>query len=288
MSKLLYGKPVADKLYQHVDMLTNGMAMGPLLLTVGCYDEQWMQYTQSLANSCAKHNIRIQNDILSDYDEQLFVDRLNGNLRAVEPNGVLVQQPLPSHMHDFVNFVPIDLDIDCVTDTSVARLYRGEQGFRPATAQAVVEMLDFYDIPLQGKRVVVVGRGNAVGKPLALMLLQRNATVTICHSKTQNLAEVCRGADILVSATGQPGLITADFVTPNSIVIDVGLSFVDGKTCGDVDPTVYDIVQAVSPVPGGIGPVTRAALLCNLLDGMDAVAERALDQPMGFNGKREQ
>ena len=125
-------------------------------------------------------------------------------------------------------------------------------------------MLDYYDIDVAGKHVVVVGRGNAVGKPLALMLLQRNATVTVCHSKTQRLADVCRNADVVVSATGKPGLVTADFVTENSIVIDVGLSFVDGKTCGDVAEEVYDKCAAVSPVPGGVGPVTRAVLLKNL------------------------
>ena len=179
-------------------------------------------------------------------------------------DGVLVEQPLPKEMKPFVETVPVGADIDCVTDGQVAKLYRGEDGMRPATAQAVIEMLDYYDIDVAGKHVVVVGRGNAVGKPLALMLLQRNATVTVCHSKTQRLADVCRSADVVVSATGKPGLVTADFVTADSIVIDVGLSFVDGKTCGDVAEEVYDKCAAVSPVPGGVGPVTRAVLLKNL------------------------
>ena len=148
---------------------------------------------------------------------------------------------------------------------SVAKLYLGKDGFRPATPLAVINLLDFYKIDLWGKNVVIVGRGNAVGKPLALMCLQRNATVTVCHTKTQNLANVCKQADILITACGVPGLITTNHVTENSIVIDVGLSFVDGKTCGDVSTDVYDVCQAVTPVPRGIGPVTCVTLLQNLI-----------------------
>ncbi|MBO5866656.1 MAG: bifunctional 5,10-methylenetetrahydrofolate dehydrogenase/5,10-methenyltetrahydrofolate cyclohydrolase, partial [Clostridia bacterium] len=180
-------------------------------------------------------------------------------------SGVIVQQPLPREFAHAVEFIDINKDVDCLNPLSVAMLYLGKEGFRPATPLAVINLLDYYNIDLYGKNVVIVGRGNAVGKPLALMCLQRNATVTVCHTKTQNLAEICKQADIVITACGAPGLITPDHVTSNSIVIDVGLSFVDGKTCGDVDMEVYQLCRAVTPVPRGIGPVTCVTLLQNLI-----------------------
>ena len=181
-----------------------------------------------------------------------------------DTTGVIVQQPLPKQYAKAVTFIDSNKDVDCLNPTSLAKLYMGEDGLYPATPLAVLRLLDYYGIDLQGKHVVIVGRGNAVGKPLALMALQRNATVTVCHTKTVDLPNICRSADVLVSACGVAGLITKDFVNPNSIVVDVGLSFVDGKTCGDVSAEVYDVVAAVSPVPGGVGPVTRAVLFENL------------------------
>lgn len=264
MSKLLYGKPVADKLYSQVDEFVAGSGeYKPVLAAIGGNGGQWTQYVGSLAKSAAAHGVEFLHEEVAEYNVADYADTLKKLLDS-GADGVLVEQPLPKEMKPFVETVPVGADIDCVTDGQVAKLYRGEDGMRPATAQAVIEMLDYYDIDVAGKHVVVVGRGNAVGKPLALMLLQRNATVTVCHSKTQRLADVCRNADVVVSATGKPGLVTADFVTADSIVIDVGLSFVDGKTCGDVAEEVYDKCAAVSPVPGGVGPVTRAVLLENL------------------------
>lgn len=266
MTRLLYGKPVAEQLYTRVDDVVGCLSVKPLLYAIGSTDMAWQQYVNSLQKSCQAHDIRFQAEFLPQYDMQLFCARLEEVATQSQPNGVLVEQPLPRHMQQFVDCVPSSVDIDCMTQQSIGNLYKGTPWVRPATAQAVLEMLDYYQIPLEGKHVVVVGRGNAVGKPLALMLLQRNATVTVCHSKTVGLADVCKQADIIVSATGKPGLVTAQFVTSNSIVIDVGLSFVDGKTCGDVAEEVLSVAAAVSPVPGGIGPVTRATLLNNLVD----------------------
>ena len=172
---------------------------------------------------------------------------------------------MPKTYVNVVNAIDVNKDVDCLNPLSVCRLYNGEAGFRPATPQAVLNLLDYYNIDLQGKNVVILGRGSAVGKPLALMALQRNATVTVCHTKTVDLPSVCRNADIIISACGVAGLVTNDFVTDKSIVIDVGLSFVNGVTSGDVSKEVYDKCAAVSPVPGGVGPVTRATLFYNLL-----------------------
>lgn len=266
MAKMLTGKSVADSLYQAVDQRTQGLLYGPTLLAIGSNNPQWTQYVNSLANSCVAHNVILQPFFVTDNYNDVASDKeqIRAAIKGFAPDGILIEQPLPQSAAELVELIPAEADIDCCTNAMIADLYRGGEGYRPATAQAVLAMLDYYGIDLAGKRMVIVGRGNAVGKPLAFMALGRNATVTICHSKTENIAEVCRSADVLVSATGKPGLITADFVTENSVVIDVGLSFVGGKTCGDVAKDVYAKCAAVSPVPGGIGPVTRAVLLYNL------------------------
>ncbi len=267
MTKILSGKCVADWLYNAVDERTQGKLYGPKLLAFGSGNPQWTQYVNSLANSCVAHNVILQPMVVADdyRDVDRWHDEFAAAIKGFTPDGILIEQPLPKEFADVVELIPPETDIDCCTNASLADLYRGGNGFRPATAQAVLKMLDYYEIDLAGKHLVIVGRGNAVGKPLAFMALGRNATVTICHSKTQNLSEVCSSADILVSATGRPGLITTDFVTDKTVVIDVGLSFVNGKTSGDVAREVYAKCAAVSPVPGGIGPVTRAALLYNLI-----------------------
>lgn len=263
MSKILYGKPVAEAIYAEIDrFVSDGNKIK--LYAIGGNNEQWQQYVGSLTKSCAAHGVELLRDDMTEYNADDFAECL---AKAIDAgvDGVLCEQPLPAHMKKFVETIPEKLDIDCVTDKQIAKLYRGDEGMRPATAQAVAELLDYYGIDVYGKHVVIVGRGSAVGKPLAFMLLQRNATVTVCHSKTADLAEKCRHADILVSATGRHGLITADFVTGNTVAIDVGLSFVDGKTCGDLSEEACEKCAAYSPVPGGIGPVTRATLLANLV-----------------------
>ena len=264
-AKLLLGKPCAEAIYTQVrEQLANKYCK---LITVGFYEERWNQYCNSLSKSAANVGVVCEQISLdSGVAPEEFCAAVKKASNDPTALGVMVQQPLPKEYADAVNSVDVNKDVDCLNPTSVARLYRGVQGFRPATPQAVLRLLDYYGIDLQGRHVVIVGRGNAVGKPLMLMALQRNATVTVCHTKTRNLSAVCRNADILISACGVAGLVTADFVTEKSIVIDVGLSFVNGKTCGDVASEVYEKCQAVSPVPGGVGPVTRATLFENLLE----------------------
>ena len=263
-AKLLTGKPCAEDIYEGVCNAVAGKSVK--LVTVGFDEERWNQYSNSLEKSATKlgilcEQIRLEKDVSPD-------EFCNAVKRLSEDNavtGVIVQQPLPKEYAHAVNYVSVDKDVDCLNPLTVANLYLGADGFRPATPQAVLRLLDYYGIELQGKNVVIIGRGNAVGKPLALMSLQRNATVTVCHTKTRNLSAICRNADVLISACGVAGLVTADYVTQDTIVIDVGLSFVNGKTCGDVDVEVYEKCSAVSPVPGGVGPVTRAVLFENLI-----------------------
>ncbi len=166
-------------------------------------------------------------------------------------------------------FIDPAKDIDGLTDTSVANLFNGRPGFVPCTPRAVIAMLDYYHISLSGKNVVIVGRSNVVGKPLAQLCLNRNATVTHCHTKTRDLCEMTLQADILISAAGRAKLIKRSMVKPGAVVIDVGINRVDGKTVGDVDfDDVATIARAITPVPGGIGAVTTMMVLESVVCGV--------------------
>lgn len=264
-AKLLIGKPVADCVCQ--DIISKiGDNCNKKLYTIGFDEPRWQQYASSLTNSAKKYgfvtnNIVVKND--TSVDE--FCNVITSSCNAPDCGGVILQQPLPKEYLRAVDRIDENMDVDCLTDGNIAKLYKNECNFAPATPLAVIKLLEYYQIDLTGKNVVIVGRGSAVGKPLALLMLSKNATVTVCHTKTQNLSVICKNADILVSACGVPGLITKDFVTDKSIVIDVGLSFVDGVTRGDVASDVADVCLAMSPVPGGVGPITRAMLFSNLV-----------------------
>ena len=262
-AKLLLGKPCADSICDSVKKQL-AKRIGKLY-TVGLDNDAWKQYSTSLHKSATKYGFDCEEITVSDkVSADEFCSIVENVCNRVDCTGVIVQQPLPKEYASVVNFVKVEKDVDCLNPLSVAKLYKGETGLYPATPLAVLRLLDYYGINLQGKHVVIVGRGNAVGKPLALMALQRNATVTVCHTKTVDLPAICRSADVLITACGVAGLITNEFVNPHSIVVDVGLSFVDGKTCGDVSSEVQDVAAAVSPVRGGVCPVTRANLFVNL------------------------
>jgi len=191
------------------------------------------------------------------------IDALNRDDRV---DGILVQLPLPSHLDDvaLLNCIEPRKDADGLHPINLGRLIRGEPSLRSCTPAGVMRLLDAYDIPLAGKQAVVIGRSILVGKPLALMLLEANATVTIAHSRTADLGAIARSADILIAAVGKPDLITADWVKPGAVVIDVGINRVGNKLVGDVE---FDSVNAVAgwltPVPGGVGPMTVTMLLAN-------------------------
>jgi methylenetetrahydrofolate dehydrogenase (NADP+) / methenyltetrahydrofolate cyclohydrolase len=195
------------------------------------------------------------------------IEELNQDLRV---DGILVQLPLPDHLDAvaLLHSIHPDKDADGLHPTNLGRLVRTEAGLRSCTPAGVMRLLKEYKIELSGKHAVVVGRSILVGKPLALMLLEENATVTIAHSRTQNLGNITRQADILVAAVGRPDLITADMVKPGAVVVDVGINRVDkdgeSKLVGDIDfRAVAEVAQYITPVPGGIGPMTVAMLLSN-------------------------
>ena len=195
-----------------------------------------------------------------------LIEELNGR---ADIDGILCQLPLPQGIDEEAVLLAIspEKDVDGFHPMSMGSLLIGREGFLPCTPYGIMEILDEYHIDPKGKHCVVIGRSNIVGKPMALLLLRRHGTVTICHSRTPNLAEVCRSADILVAAVGKVNLVTADMVKPGAVVIDVAMNRNEaGKLCGDVDfPAVKEVASAITPVPGGVGPMTRAMLMKNTL-----------------------
>lgn len=197
-----------------------------------------------------------------------LIDRLNEN-RSVF--GILLMMPLPSYLDSqrIINRIDPLKDVDGLTDANIANLYTGRAGFVPCTPQAVMAILDYYHISLSGKEVVIIGRSNVVGKPLAQLSLQQNATVTVCHSRTDDLRAVCRRADVIMAAVGKAGLVTGDMIKPGAVVIDVGINRVGGKTVGDVAfEDAASSVGAITPVPGGVGAVTTMMILENVVCGI--------------------
>ena len=185
--------------------------------------------------------------------------------KDAEVHGILLFRPLPKHLDEEPLKAMINplKDVDCMSPVNIAKVFSGdESGFAPCTAEAVVEMLKHFQVPLEGKNVTIVGRSMVVGKPISMRLMGENATVTVCHTRTQNLAEKCRQADILVAAAGKASMITEDMVSEGTVVADVGINVnAEGKLCGDVDyEVVENKVAAISPVPGGVGSITTSVL----------------------------
>ncbi|MBU2703102.1 methylenetetrahydrofolate dehydrogenase (NADP+)/methenyltetrahydrofolate cyclohydrolase [Sporomusaceae bacterium BoRhaA] len=190
-------------------------------------------------------------------------------------HGILLFRPLPKQIDERIikHIISPEKDIDCLNPINVAKVFSGdESGFAPCTPTAVMELLEYYKISVEGKKVVVIGRSLVVGKPLAMMLLKKNATVTICHTRTRNLKELCREAEILIAAAGKAKMITADFISQGGIVIDVGINMDQvGKLCGDVDyEGAVNNVSYITPVPGGVGTVTSSVLAKHVIRGASA------------------
>ncbi|MHB1135681.1 MAG: bifunctional methylenetetrahydrofolate dehydrogenase/methenyltetrahydrofolate cyclohydrolase FolD [Coriobacteriia bacterium] len=224
-------------------------------------------YVRMKERDCAEVGIKSLDHRLVAETAQAELDALIDGLNA-DPavHGILVQMPLPAHLdaESVIARIAPEKDVDGFHPESLGRLVRGLEGFRACTPAGVMEMLRAYDIEPSGMNAVVVGRSTIVGKPMALLLLEANATVTVCHSRTRDLAAVCRGADLLVAAIGRPEMIDATYVKPGAVVIDVGINRTDKGMVGDVDyAAVEPIASAITPVPGGVGPMTRAMLMRN-------------------------
>jgi methylenetetrahydrofolate dehydrogenase (NADP+)/methenyltetrahydrofolate cyclohydrolase len=211
---------------------------------------------------CAAESVALKEDC-SQADLECTLLHLN---REAGVHGILMLRPLPRQIdaRRVEALIAPEKDVDGMSPQSLGRVLMGDgEAFAPCTAQAVVDLLDFYGIPLAGKRVAIVGRSVVVGRPLFVLFVARDATPTVCHTKTENLARVCREADILVACAGRPGLVGAAHVGENAVVIDVGINVADGKIVGDVAPGACAAAAHYSPVPGGVGSVTNAVLLAH-------------------------
>jgi methylenetetrahydrofolate dehydrogenase (NADP+)/methenyltetrahydrofolate cyclohydrolase len=232
-------------------------------------------YVRMKEKDCAEVGIRTFDHRLPDATSQEELHTLLDELNRSEcVHGVLLQLPLPGHLDENLALARIApaKDVDGLGTENLGRMLRGQAGLRPCTPAGVIRLLDDYEIATAGRRAVVVGRSVIVGKSLAVLLLARDATVTICHSQTVDLPRICREADILVAAIGVPGFFDASYVKPGAVVIDVGINrSAGGGLCGDVDfAGVSAVVGAITPVPGGVGPMTRALLMSNTLDATEA------------------
>jgi methylenetetrahydrofolate dehydrogenase (NADP+)/methenyltetrahydrofolate cyclohydrolase len=235
-------------------------------------DEASAAYVRSIANAAAKEGIAC--DVLRTTTAAGVSATLAQLADDPEVHGVMLQTPLPDGalLADLARSIPPAKDVDGASPESLGRVVAGLPAFAPATAEAVLALLDHYHVELRGRHAVVVGRSVVVGKPVAHLLLDRHATVTICHSRTPDLAAITRQADVLVVAAGRVGLIGPDHVSPATTVIDVGTNAgADGRLTGDVDPAVAGVAAALSPVPGGVGPVTTALLLRHVVEAAVAV-----------------
>ncbi len=271
-AKVLNGTELAAKvkagLKEKVEALRGkGISTGLAVIIVGD-DPASRVYVNHKKNDCAEIGIKSFEYALpaSTSEEELLelIETLNNDNNV---NGILVQLPIPKHINEdrVIAAINPQKDADCFHPVNVGNLMIGKPQFLPCTPAGVVELLEANDIQIEGKHCVIVGRSNIVGKPQAILLLAKNATVTICHSKTANISEICRSADILVVAIGKAEFVKPEYVKPGAVVIDVGVSRgADGKLVGDVQfTTVSEIASAITKVTGGAGPMTRAMLMKN-------------------------
>ena len=271
MAVRIDGKALAAKVKAQTAEEAKGLSRRPGLavILVG-NDPASRVYVNGKERDCTECGfLSFEHALPEDTTQQMLLDLIRELNQDPKVDGILCQLPLPHHLDEeaVLNAIAPDKDVDCFHPYNVGRLIARDPVFLPCTPAGVMEMLREYQIPIRGKRCVVLGRSNIVGKPMASLLLQQDGTVTICHSKTLDVASVTREADILVSAVGRVGFITPDMVKDGAVVIDVAMNRnAAGKLCGDVD---YDVVEPkasyITPVPGGVGPMTRAMLMRNIL-----------------------
>jgi methylenetetrahydrofolate dehydrogenase (NADP+)/methenyltetrahydrofolate cyclohydrolase len=271
-AQLIDGKAIAADIRRELKEEINQLRkknVNPGLTVVLVGDDPASQtYVRSKQRACAEVGIRSEVKMLAKDTPQAELIALIGELnRDPQVHGILVQLPLPEHINSDTVLRVIDplKDVDGFHPVNVGSLWTGlsEQGFVPCTPAGIIELLHRTGIEPTGLNAVVIGRSNIVGKPMAALLLQSNATVTICHSRTRGLREYCRDADILVVAIGRARFVKGDWIKPGAVVIDVGMNRVDGVLCGDVDESAREVAGHITPVPGGVGPMTIAQLLRN-------------------------
>ena len=276
MGQIIKGKPVGDALSDQLKveceaLVKEGIQPKLAILRVGAKPND-LSYEKGALKKC--ETIGIQTEVTelpegTTQDEYIAaLEKLN---KDTSVNGILTFRPLPEGIDENVikNIIAAEKDVDCMTDLSMSGVFTGKKiGFPPCTPQACMEILDHYGIDCTGKKAVVIGRSLVVGKPAAMMLVKKNATVTICHTKTVDMPSVAREADIVIVAAGRAGVVGAEYVKEGQTIIDVGINVnAEGKLCGDVDyAAVEPIVDAITPVPGGVGSVTTSVLVGHVVE----------------------
>lgn len=273
MSKILDGKAVSESVKKQVALGVNelkkaGISVGLAVILVGNNPASKI-YVANKKKACEATGIKSFEYILDENTTQDELISLINTLNAEKSvNGILCQLPLPPHINEqaVIEAISPDKDVDAFHISNVGRIMVGNFDFLPCTPAGIIEILDYYNIKIEGKNCVVIGRSNIVGKPMAMLLMHRNGTVTVCHSKTKNLPDITKNADILISSVGKANFVTADMVKEGCVVIDVGMNRSEGKLCGDVCfEEVAAKAEYITPVPGGVGPMTIAILMKNTL-----------------------
>ena len=267
---ILDGRGIADNRLERLAEEIRASGITPRLATVMVGEDPGSRlYVRMKHRSCERVGIgSVSVELPGETPTAEVAGEVGGLGEDPSIDGILVQLPLPHYLDgkEIIAAIPPEKDVDGFTPLSLGRLFSGDPLFIPCTPLGVMALLAEYDLSVEGKDAVVVGRSLEVGRPMAALLMNAGATVTVCHSKTRNLAEKTRGADILVSAVGKPGIITGDMVRKGVVVVDVGTSMVDGKPRGDIEfSSVEPLARAITPVPGGVGPMTIAMLMENTL-----------------------
>lgn len=269
MTKLLSGIECKNKLKEKLTKKINKIKekITITVISVG-NDEASKIYIRNKIKECQSVNIECQHLHFKETTTNELTKLITKLNKDKNITGILVQLPLPENIDEnkVINTIYYKKDIDGLTETNIAKLYLNKKSIIPCTAKGIIDLLEFNKIDIEGKNITIIGRSNLVGKPLSLALLKRNATVTLCHSKTKDLKKHTKKADIIVVAVGKPNLIKKEMISKNSIIVDVGINRINEKICGDVDKTVYKKCKAITPVPGGVGPMTVYEVLSNTLE----------------------
>lgn len=283
MAEILKGAPVAKAISQQAALRAaelTGRGITPTLAIVRVGERpDDISYEKGAVKRCDACGAAVRHVILpADVSQDELISAIRSLNQDDSVHGILMFRPLPRHIDEAAvcDSISPEKDMDGVTEGSMAGIFSGSgKGYPPCTAQACIEILDHYGVELRGKHAVIVGRSNVIGKPAAMLLLGRNATVTICHTKTAGMEAECRRADIIVAAAGKAGVVSADHVSPGQIVLDVGINVTpEGKLTGDVDfEAVEPIVSAITPVPGGVGSVTTAVLAKHVVEAAEAASK---------------
>ena len=276
MARQLLGKEVTAALNEKIKMQVEALKKKGVEPTLGIIRagerEDDLSYERGAVKRCETLGVAYRKILLpADVAQETLMEAVREVNEDDSIHGVLIFRPLPKHLDEeaVIRALDPEKDVDGITDGSMVGVYTGrEQGFPPCTAQACMEILDHYQIDCTGRKAVVVGRSLVVGKPAAMMLLKKNATVTVCHTRTKDMPSVVREADIVIVAAGRAGVVDASYVSPGQTVIDVGINVNEaGKLCGDVDYSqVEPVVEAITPVPGGVGSVTTSVLVGHVVE----------------------